>query len=120
MTRRLLKYIGWGFITAAGYRVTRGYNETRPPVCLKVNSVSFIDFSFQFCSKIKVFFGWNPPPTREARLIKTKQKTFSIKFRIIRLFDQISVKLDKTINVQCCTVSQLAMKYRSLCPAGQP
>ena len=44
MTRRLLKYIGWGFITAAGYRVTRGYNETRPPVCLKVNSVSFIDF----------------------------------------------------------------------------
>ena len=44
MTRRLLKYIGWGFITAAGYRVTRGYNETRPPVCLKVNNVSFINF----------------------------------------------------------------------------
>ena len=79
MTRRLLKYIGWGFITAAGYRVTRGYNETRPPVCLKVNSVSFIDFSFQFCSKIKVFL--DGTLHQQERLDSFKKKNF---------FDQIS------------------------------
>ena len=78
MTRRLLKYIGWGFITAAGYRVTRGYNETRPPVCLKVNSVSFIDFfrsDFVQESRFEGFY----LATRVARL--TLKKTF---------FDQIS------------------------------
>ena len=60
------------------YRVTRGYNKTRPPVSLKVNSVSFIDFfrsDFVQESRFEGFF----LATRVARL--TLKKNF---------FDQIS------------------------------